>query len=355
METGEREISLLLYQLKQLRLEVDRGAALDFGCGVGRLTQALARRFESTVGFDISPRMIDLARRLNKYPETVKYVLGSSSDLSTLRGRDFGVIYSNIVLQHLEPDLARRYIVELLRLLRRGGVAVFQLPSHRRPLVSGPTAMPPGAYSAEFRLLGDVPGVASPSSRLELTIEVRNRSEYTWSARTHGPIRLGNHWCAVDGSMIVQDDGRTDLPPVLEPGERCVLLLSATTPNENNALFLEIDLVHEGITWFGDRQSTVLRLPVVLGAAPPAEVSTSVTVMPSYDDGDVDRFLATSPDVKGPPADFPMHGIHRQDVVMLLNDLGATLAHVEDDGRGGPEWIGYRYYVVNDQLHPQLP
>jgi len=44
----------LLYELGCL-IEVRREAALDFGCGVGRLTQALAPHFARVVGVAISP------------------------------------------------------------------------------------------------------------------------------------------------------------------------------------------------------------------------------------------------------------------------------------------------------------
>ena len=43
-----------------------RDRALDFGCGVGRLTRALGTRFESALGVDISAGMIEQARRLNE-------------------------------------------------------------------------------------------------------------------------------------------------------------------------------------------------------------------------------------------------------------------------------------------------
>ena len=39
-----------------------RRSALDFGCGIGRLSQALAEHFDQVYGVDISPKMIELAR-----------------------------------------------------------------------------------------------------------------------------------------------------------------------------------------------------------------------------------------------------------------------------------------------------
>lgn len=349
METGEREISLLLYQLKQLGLTTGRAAALDFGCGVGRLTQALARRFESAVGLDVSPRMIELARRLDKHPPRVEYVLSAGDGLDVLSGREFDLIYSNIVLQHLEPDLIRRHLTGFVPLLRRGGIAVFQLPSHRRTPAPGPTAMPAAAYAAALRLLGDCPAAAPASSWFQLLVEVRNSSPHAWSTATHGAIRLGNHWRAADGSMMIQDDGRADLPVELAAGERCLVPLSVTTPAENATLCLEIDVVHEGITWFGDRNSPVLQLPVAVGAVPrSAVVSSPGDPIPAYADEELERHLAASDAGGEAPAAFPMHGVERDDVIALLGASGATVVHVEDDGRGGADWVGYRYYAVRN-------
>ncbi len=66
MATGDAEIETVLQHLASIGLQPDPGGAvLDFGCGVGRLTQALARRFRSCVGVDISQEMITQANALN--------------------------------------------------------------------------------------------------------------------------------------------------------------------------------------------------------------------------------------------------------------------------------------------------
>lgn len=41
----------------------ERGVALDFGCGVGRLTRALAAFFDRATGVDISSSMIEEAKK----------------------------------------------------------------------------------------------------------------------------------------------------------------------------------------------------------------------------------------------------------------------------------------------------
>ena len=48
-------IDQLLGWLRELHVQVRPGRALDFGCGVGRLTQALAGKFSECDGVDIAP------------------------------------------------------------------------------------------------------------------------------------------------------------------------------------------------------------------------------------------------------------------------------------------------------------
>jgi SAM-dependent methyltransferase len=132
-ETGRQEIQAVFDELRTADIEVDtHSIALDFGCGVGRLTQALARRFDACIGVDISGRMIELANEYNKFPDTCTYREVGTGDLSEFEDRSFGFVYSSIVLQHVPEASARVYILELCRVLRSGGVAVLQAPSHAR-------------------------------------------------------------------------------------------------------------------------------------------------------------------------------------------------------------------------------
>ena len=54
---------------------------LDFGCGAGRVTRALANRFGHVVGVDISEEMLRLARRDLVDLPTVEFLQCSGSDL----------------------------------------------------------------------------------------------------------------------------------------------------------------------------------------------------------------------------------------------------------------------------------
>ena len=129
---GRKEISAALEQLSRLGLKVNRGRALDFGCGVGRLTQALCEEFREAVGVDISSSMIEAARRFNRHGDRCRYLVNTTDDLAPLDDAAFDFVYSNITLQHIPPEASTRYISEFFRVLRAGGIALFQIPSGPR-------------------------------------------------------------------------------------------------------------------------------------------------------------------------------------------------------------------------------
>lgn len=130
--TGEREIAEVLAYMEGLGVALRRGVALDFGCGVGRLSQALAAHFEQVHGVDISPAMIAKAQEINRFGGRCQYHLNDQDDLHLFADNNFDTIYSNITLQHMPPRFAAAYIREFLRVLKPGGILLFQIPSHPR-------------------------------------------------------------------------------------------------------------------------------------------------------------------------------------------------------------------------------
>src|ERR1700744_2455548 len=137
--TGQQEIASLFGELAELSITVDSRRALDFGCGAGRLTQALATQFERCDGVDIAGSMIAEAERLNQHGDRVLYHVNPAADLSLFAGETFDFALSYIVLQHMEPRYAKRYIAEFVRVLKVGAVGVFSLPTG----LSAPVDPPP--------------------------------------------------------------------------------------------------------------------------------------------------------------------------------------------------------------------
>lgn len=125
-EHGRKEISAVLRRLEEAKIEVRKGRALDFGCGLGRLSQALGSSFASVDGVDVSASMIEQAKALNKMPEKVHYHLNVKTDLSAFPSDSYDFIYSNICLQHIPTNFQIRYIADFMRLLKPCGIAYFQ-------------------------------------------------------------------------------------------------------------------------------------------------------------------------------------------------------------------------------------
>ena len=130
-DTGVVEIEEVLQTVKKFS-PIHFATAMDFGCGVGRLSQALALHFDRVIGIDIAVSMIQTALRLNGFPGRCEYVHNVTSDLATLADESVDFIYSNITLQHMVPSLAANYIREFFRIARSGASVVFQVPSRPR-------------------------------------------------------------------------------------------------------------------------------------------------------------------------------------------------------------------------------
>ncbi|MDX1622314.1 MAG: class I SAM-dependent methyltransferase [Nitriliruptorales bacterium] len=126
--TGERAVSHLLETARLHGGDIGTDLAVDVGCGVGRLTAALATRFERVVGIDITAAMLERARQLSD-DGNVTFV---AADITTDRvpeaeGAD--LVVSERVLQHLDPRDVAAHLRALMELLRPGGLAVVQVPT----------------------------------------------------------------------------------------------------------------------------------------------------------------------------------------------------------------------------------
>ena len=126
-ESGQKEIDELTSYVKSVGVSLQWTKAVDFGCGVGRSTQALTKYFENVYGVDIASSMIDLARNYNRYGEKCKYVLNEVNDLSIFNDNSVDFIYSLGALHTMPPQYSKTYIAEFLRILLPGGLAIFQL------------------------------------------------------------------------------------------------------------------------------------------------------------------------------------------------------------------------------------
>jgi SAM-dependent methyltransferase len=100
--------------------------ALDFGCGVGRMTFAMAAYADEVVGVDVAPRMLEVARE-----QAVARNVGNVEFRSTLPAEPVDWVNSLIVLQHIPPRRGHVMLEELAGLLNPGGWFSVQLTFFR--------------------------------------------------------------------------------------------------------------------------------------------------------------------------------------------------------------------------------
>ncbi len=127
--TGEKEMTTLLAYLESRQLKLPGGHALDFGCGIGRVTQPMCRYFEVCHGVDIAPSMIEMAKKYNRYGDKCRYYLNETDDLRLFSDKSIDFIYCVITFQNIAPRYSEKYIKEFLRILAPQGLLVFQIPS----------------------------------------------------------------------------------------------------------------------------------------------------------------------------------------------------------------------------------
>jgi len=122
--SGKREIQDFINRMRAIFGPFEPKSALDFGCGVGRLTVPLAELTGAAVGIDISPGMLTEARRHRH--------LGLRF-LDAIPDETFDWVVSAIVLQHIPSERGYDIIGNLLDRVAPSGGATIQVMFGRTP------------------------------------------------------------------------------------------------------------------------------------------------------------------------------------------------------------------------------
>jgi SAM-dependent methyltransferase len=331
--SGRQEIAHIMRRAEALTLPAHRETALDFGCGVGRLTQALCAWFERCCGVDIAPSMIALARQHNTYGQKCEYFLNTHNDLHIFPDHSFDFVYSSIVLQHMEPRYSTSYIREFVRVLRPRGLVVFQVPSNPRtvaPAYSHPDApgpMPDSGFRA--RITANQTSIrAIAGTQVSVAVTVQNLGECVWPSMGDREqqylVQLGNHWLTPEGETVVWDDGRRPLPSDLQPDSEIQMALTVTAPVSPGAYILELDMVQEAVGWFKHKSSIPALIQAEIEPSPLLDTAAAGDSAPHME----------------------MYGIEKDGIIEVLQSGGARVLDVLEDGSAGPEWISYQYFAT---------
>jgi len=131
-QSGRTDVARLLAALRRNEIDPTEIRKVgDFGCGVGRITLALAKTFEYALGIDISKSHIALAEKQQEAVgcTNAKFTsISSVKDLSDVGKLD--LIISLIVLQHNPPPVMAEILKTLLETLNSKGLIYFQIPTY---------------------------------------------------------------------------------------------------------------------------------------------------------------------------------------------------------------------------------
>lgn len=120
-------------ELVELVTEIPKGNALDIGCGVGQESIFLAKNGFSVSGIDVAPTAIRIAKKKAREARAkVKFYVG---DALSLRFKDdeFDFVNDRGLFHTLNPDDRRKFVLEIERVLRKGGLYFMQCFSDKEP------------------------------------------------------------------------------------------------------------------------------------------------------------------------------------------------------------------------------
>ena len=125
LQSGREDLARAL-SLTDMTTGQDR-AVLEIGCGVGRLTAALADRFGRVLGVDVAPTLIEEAQQRNTH-QNVSFEVCDGMRIRPSRA-DFtcDTVFSYEVLYYLNRQSLTTYFEDAFVLLTSGGQLVFHL------------------------------------------------------------------------------------------------------------------------------------------------------------------------------------------------------------------------------------
>lgn len=168
---------------------------LDFGCGHGMAAIVLARRGAHVTAFDLSAGYLDEARRRAHANRVSIDFVQANGERLPFADATFDRIWGNAILHHLDVAVAA---VELRRVLRPGGVAVFCEPWGENRLLTWARRRLP--YRGKERTADEQPLCRSHLAELRKVfpdVDVRGFQLLSMARRVLRSRRLaaGLDWC----------------------------------------------------------------------------------------------------------------------------------------------------------------
>jgi O-antigen ligase len=142
-------------------------------------------------------------------------------------------------------------------------------------------------YRSQIVPAAPFPAVAATGATTTFDVDVTNTGARAWPALGAHRVALSYHWLdALTGRMIVFEGERTALPRDLAPGDGARLHALVVAPDGPGRYRVQIQMLHEGITWFDERgdagyQAVVDVSPATAPPTAPAPPSAPEAAVPS--------------------------------------------------------------------------
>lgn len=110
-----------------------KSVVLDLGCGAGNWMKRISPFVGEVHGVDISPEAIKIAKNRLKEYDNVKFYVNDGHTLNLFDDNIFNLVYSFWTFQHIPREITLNYLRESRRVLKKGGLILFQVESYDDP------------------------------------------------------------------------------------------------------------------------------------------------------------------------------------------------------------------------------
>jgi len=146
------------------------------------------------------------------------------------------------------------------------------LGSSPTPISRAAAPLPNSGFKAQLTL-SEPPLKLRTGQKEVITVKVKNASDVVWRQRggeiNERPdnkfyIAVGNRWLDKDGKPTSETEGHNGISKDLKPGEEAEMTLQITAPKEPGEYTLSLDMVQEGVAWFGEKGSPTTKVKVTV-------------------------------------------------------------------------------------------
>ena len=98
-----------------------------------------------------------------------------------------------------------------------------------------------------------------------MVVRVKNLGFLPWQSDGGTPFNMSYHWRLPQGRRVVADGLRTPLAQHVVSGQEITTNVAVQAPDNLGKYVLEIELVHEGVTWLSQAGQPPLSVEITVG------------------------------------------------------------------------------------------